>query len=33
MYTDFFTLNLVNYFCLSNFLYKSPKTEAAIFAF
>ena len=33
MYTDFFTLTLVNYFRLNNFLYKSPPTKAAIFAF
>ena len=33
MYTDFFTLTLVNYFCLNKFLYKSPPTIAAIFTF
>ena len=33
MYTDFFTFTLANYFYLNYFLYKSPSTKAAIFAF
>ena len=32
-YTDFFTLNFMNYFCFNNFLNRSPHTIAAIFTF
>ena len=33
MFTDFFTLILVNYFYLNNFLHKSLSIKAAIFLF
>ena len=33
MYTDFFTLTLVNYFRLNNFLYKNPQLKPSLLLF